>query len=224
MNRSFIATVLVTVVYLTGLQQPLYSQRLLPSIYDWQEINPAPDLSALKIVVIAGEDGVNIVKKKTAVQPVVEVRDKNNTPVSGVIVNFTTPDQGPSAVFSNGGHTFSAVTDTSGRVTVTGMQPTSTGKFQITVTASMQARVIATAIIGQTNFATASAAAAAGGTAASTGAAAGGLSTGLIVAIVAGVAAAAAAGAVLATHGGGTTTPTATIGVASGTATVGAPH
>jgi hypothetical protein len=197
---------------------------LLPSIYDWQEVTPAPDLTALKIVVVAGEDGVNIVKKKTAVQPVVEVRDRNNTPVSGVIVNFTTPDHGASAIFSNGGHTFSAVSDASGRVTVTGMQPTSAGQFQIQVTANLQGRTVANTVIKQTNFATAAAAAAAGATAASTGAAAGGMSTGLIVAIIAGVAAAAAAGAVLATHGGGTTTPTATIGVASGTATVGAPH
>lgn len=224
MNRSFVATVLVTAMYLTGLQQPVFAQHLiLPSIYDWQEVVPAPDLNELKIVVVAGEDAVNIVKKKTAVQPVVEVRDRNNTPVSGIIINFTTPDHGPSALFANGSHTFSAVSDVNGRVAVQGMQPEGTGHFEIQVTANQQGRTLAKTVIGQTNYLTVAAAAAAGAAAASTGAAAGGMSTGLIIAIVAGVAAAVATGAVLATHGGGTTTPSATIGVGTGT-TVGAPH
>lgn len=224
MNRSVIATLLSTVMYLSGLQQPLYSQRLLPSIYESQQVAPAPDLEGLKIVVVAGEDGVNIVKKKTAVQPVVEVRDRNNTPVSGIILNFTTPSNGPSAIFSNGSRTLSLVSDANGRVTVTGMQPVGTGKFTINVTASSQGHVLGTTVIGQTNFATAATAASAGATASTGAAGGGGLSTGLIVAIVAGVAAAAAAGAVLATHGGGTAATTPTVTITAGTATVGAPH
>src|ERR1700741_3124482 len=130
MNRSLIAILLSFSLGVTGLEQPLLAQRLLPSIWERQEPVPAPDLSALKIVVVAGEDGVNIVKKKTAVQPVVEVRDRNNVPVSGVVVNFTTPNSGASAVFSNGGHTLSLVTNSAGRVAVTGMQPVGTGPFQ----------------------------------------------------------------------------------------------
>jgi hypothetical protein len=42
----------------------------------------------LKIVVIEGEDGVNIIDKKTAVKPIVEVRDQNDLPVAGVPVQF----------------------------------------------------------------------------------------------------------------------------------------
>ena len=220
MKRSAISLLLSVAVFVTGFEQPLFSQSLLPAYLERQQVVPAPDLTSLKIVVVSGEDGVNIVKRKTAVQPVVEVRDKNNTPVSGVIVNFTTPSNGPSAVFSNGSRTLSMVTDANGRVAVTGMQPVSNGDFKITVTASLAGEVLATATIAQTNFAVAAAAAAAG---ASTG----GLSTGVIIGIVVGVAAAAALGGILALHSGGSSstasTPTATIGLGSG-GTVGAPH
>ena len=36
-----------------------------------------------------GEDAVNVIQRKTAVAPVVEVRDRNDQPVAGAIVNFT---------------------------------------------------------------------------------------------------------------------------------------
>ena len=45
---------------------------------------------ALHVVVIEGEDAVNIIQQKTAVRPVVEVRDRNNVPVSGAIVAVAT--------------------------------------------------------------------------------------------------------------------------------------
>jgi hypothetical protein len=50
----------------------------------------------LKIVVIEGEGGVNIIDKKTAVRPVVEVRDRNDLPVAGVAVRFDGTRVGPS--------------------------------------------------------------------------------------------------------------------------------
>lgn len=42
--------------------------------------------AGLHITVLEGEDGVNILKTKMAVKPVVEVRDRNNLPVSGAAV------------------------------------------------------------------------------------------------------------------------------------------
>lgn len=42
---------------------------------------PAP--AALRIVVIEGEGAVNIIQQKTAVRPLVEIRDRNNLPVAG---------------------------------------------------------------------------------------------------------------------------------------------
>ncbi len=181
----------------------------------------------LKIVVLAGEDGVNIIKMKTAVKPVVEVRDKNNQPVSGLSVTFLAPESGPHVAFAHGGSTFTTVTDASGRATVHIMKPIGQGAFKIGVRASLQGH-IATATIAQTNYLTVGAATAAGaggaagaGTAAGAGAAAGagtaaaaGIS-GTMIGVIVGAVAAGAVVAVAASKSGGgskTTTPTAPTG------------
>ena len=171
----------------------------------------ASDVSELRIVVIDGEDGVNIVKKKTAVQPVVEVRDRNNLPVAGATVVFATPESGATAAFANGGRTLTVMTDSAGRAAITGMKPAGTGAFKISVSASFHGQV-ATSSITQTNYLTVAAAHAAGATsstsasssgsggaagssaaAGSAGASATGLSTAAIAGIAAGGAAAAGA-------------------------------
>ncbi|MBV8551430.1 MAG: hypothetical protein JOY54_09025 [Acidobacteriaceae bacterium] len=209
---------------LTGFQsQMLFGQQLVPGAVqsEQRESAAAPDLSSLKIVVIDGEDGVNIVKKKTAVQPVVEVHDKNNLPVAGIVINFTTPSMGPSAVFANGSRTLSLVTDSAGRAAVSGMHPVGVGAFHINVTANNQGQTVASTTIAQVNYATAAAAASAG--AGGAAAAGGGISTGVIVAIAAIAAAAAVGIGVGLSHGGSSSSsPSGTIG--GGTATVGAAH
>src|SRR5687768_11484501 len=55
---------------------------------------------SLKIVVIGGEDAVNIIQLNTAVDPVVEVRDENDLPVAGVLLRFRI--RGNRAVFRGG--------------------------------------------------------------------------------------------------------------------------
>jgi hypothetical protein len=171
--------------------------------------------AALMIKVLEGEDGVNIIKTKSAVKPVVQVTDRNNLPVAGASVVFLLPSSGPSAAFANGARTLTVVTNQAGRAAVTSMNPAGgVGPFQINVTASFQGEV-ATASIAQTNFATVAAATAAG---VSVGAGTG-LSTLGIVGIVAG-AAAAATGIAVAKGGG---KPSGTIGV-GGTPTLGPSH
>jgi hypothetical protein len=206
------------------------------------EAAKTPDPSELKIVVLEGEDGVNIIKKKTAVKPVVEVRDKNNLPVTGAAVTFSLPQVGAGGAFANGSKLVTILTDSTGRAAVASMHPIGTGAFKITVTAALHGHV-ATAVIAQTNYLTlaaAHAAAAAGASAGTTGgagaggagaggAAAGGLSGAAIGGIVAGVAAAAVVAAKVATGGKKSTTtstpitPTGTIGVGSGPV-FGSPH
>ncbi len=171
------------------------------------------NLDDLKIVVLEGEDGTNIIKKQTAVQPVVEVRDRNNLPVAGAVVLFTTPSFGPSGVFVNGGRTFSVVTDSAGRAAVTGMKPTGgTGTFKINVSAHAAAHT-GNATISQTNVLKPTGASASSGPGL-------GLTPGRI-AIIGGIAAAAAVGlAVGLTRGSG---GTATSGSAQPTGTIGNP-
>lgn len=116
--------------------------------------------SGLKILVIAGEDAVNIIQQKTAVAPVVEIRDRNDLPVAGVPVTFTIAGA-KSASFAGGVQTITVTTNAAGRAAVSGLTPLSNGAVQINVQAAFQAQT-ATATITQTNFATAASAAQAG--------------------------------------------------------------
>ncbi len=181
----------------------------------------------LKIVVLAGEDAVNIIKKKTAVKPVVEVRDKNNQPVSGLSVTFLAPESGPHVAFAHGSSTFTTVTDASGRATVHIMKPIGQGAFKIGVRASLQGH-IATATIAQTNYLTVGAATAAGaGAAAGAGTAAAAGISGTMIGVIVGAVAAGAVVAVVASKSGGgsktgSTTPTGTVGT-PGTPSLGPP-
>jgi hypothetical protein len=141
---------------------------LASAIAHGQQRTPAGDL---KIVVIAGEGAVNIIQQKTAVAPIIEVRDRNNLPVSGVSVTFSVSGSG--ATFGSGS-TLTAITNAAGQATAAGLTPTAAGAVQVNVSAAFQGQM-ATAAITQTNFATAAQAAAAAG---SSGGATGGSAAG----------------------------------------------
>jgi hypothetical protein len=157
--------------------------------------DPAPQTAAkaaLKIVVLEGEGAINIIQQKTAVAPVIEVRDRNDQPVSGALVRFAI--QKGRASF-NGVRTLTATTDALGRATATGLTPIGGGPLQIGASAAFQGQTAALTI-AQTNVVTAaqaSATAAGGG-----GTAGGGGLSHLAVAGIAGGAGAGIAGALLA--------------------------
>jgi len=166
----------------------------------------AEQVGALRIVVIEGEDAVNIVQQKTAVAPVVEVRDRNDQPVAGAIVRFAIR-QGR-GTFA-GARTLSVTTNAAGRAVAAGLTPTGSGALQIGASATFQGQT-AVATITQTNVMTAAQAAAASGggasgTAAPGGAAGGGGSGGVSGTTLGVVGGAAAGGALVAANalGGG---------------------
>jgi hypothetical protein len=173
----------------------------------------------LRIVVVDGEDAVNIIQQKTAVAPIVEVRDRNNLPVSGATVTFSI---GPGASFG-GQSTLTVLTNAAGQATATGLTPTAAGAIQIQATATFQGQT-AIATIAQSNVMTAAevattTTAGAGGTGGGTGggstAAAGGgggAGGGLSGATLGIIGGAAAGGAVVATKaaGGGDDSPSPT--------------
>jgi hypothetical protein len=153
--------------------------------------DPAPQTAraaALKIVVVEGEGAVNIIQQKTAVAPVIEVRDRNDQPVAGAIVRFAI--QKGQASF-NSARTLSVTTDAAGRATAAGLTATSRGALQITASAVFQGQTAA-ATIAQTTVATAAEASsvAAGTSAASAGG--GGLSHTALAFIIGGAGAGAA--------------------------------
>jgi hypothetical protein len=144
---------LALVTFVTGSVAPLTAQQ------------PA---SSLKIVVLEGEGGVNIIQQKTAVRPLVEVRDRNNLPVAGASVTFTIGGGGQGAAFAGGAQTLTVTTNAAGQAAASGLNALSSGAVQIQVQAAYQGQ-IATAAISQTNFATAAAASQAGASAGSAG-------------------------------------------------------
>jgi hypothetical protein len=150
----------------------------------------------LKIVVIAGEDAVNVIQQKTAVAPVVEVRDRNDLPVAGVPVTFTIAGA-KSASFAGGVQTITVTTNAAGQAAASGLTPLSSGAVQINVQAAFQAQT-ATATITQTNFATAAQAASAGGTQSASAGAGAGAGGGVPTVAIVGIAGAAVAGGLLA--------------------------
>jgi len=145
-----------------------------------QPQRPAQVSKGLRIVVLEGEDAVNIVQQKTAVRPVVEVRDSNNLPVVGATVQFTIARTGGGAAasFANGQNAVTITTDALGRAATSPLQAIGNGALRINVQATYQGQV-ATATVSQTNFATVAEAARAGrtptpSTGSGTGAGAGG--------------------------------------------------
>jgi hypothetical protein len=190
----------------------------------------AAQAGGLQIVVIEGEDAVNIIQQKTAVRPVVEVRDRNGLPVAGASVLFTIGGGGGGgATFAGGASTVTVTTDAAGRAAGGERKPVSNGQFQIRVDVSYQGQT-GTTTITQTNFMTLAQAAAAGKTAGAAGAGAGG--GGLSNLAIAGIVGGAAAGTVgilaaTGTIGGGSAActfavspTTVAVGSAAGTSTV----
>src|SRR5262245_5762890 len=156
MNRVIVA--LGILVAITGIGSAQQAQR------------PAQASKGLRIVVLEGEDAVNIVQQKTAVRPQVEVRDSNDLPVAGATVQFTIARTGGSsaASFANGQNIVTVTTNAAGRAASGPLQAVGSGAVRIDVQASFQGQV-ATASVSQTNFATAAEAAKAGKTPTSAG-------------------------------------------------------
>jgi hypothetical protein len=163
--------------------------------------------SGLKIVVLEGEGAVNNIRKRTAREPVVEIRDQNERLVAGASVTFILPESGPSGIFPNASRMVTAVSDEKGQAAAIGLRPNQVaGEFQIRVTASHQ-RQTASASIRQTNV----------------GSAAKGMS-GRLVAIMVLAGGAAAGGVLIAGRGGTTGSKTDRPVLTPGTPEVGRPR
>jgi len=171
--------------------------------------------------VLEGEDAVNVVRQKTAVAPVVEVRDRNDQPVAGAIVQFAI--RRGSATFAHG-RTLAVTTNAAGRAVAAGLTPTGTGTLQIAASASFQGQTAAITI-AQTNVLTAAAGAGSSGAGASGGAgttgaaagggASGGLSGTAIGAIFGGAAVGSAVAIKAASHSAGSPPPSLSFVLAS---------
>ena len=159
----------------------------------------SPAQTTLRIVVVEGEGAVNVVQQKSAVAPVIEVRDRNDQPVAGAAVTFVI--RAGRASF-NGARSVNITTNAAGRAVATGLTPTGSGPLQIGASAAFQGQTAA-ATIAQTNVLTATeaatgAGAAAGGSGSAAGGGSAGVGGGLSNSALLGVVGAAAGGTVLA--------------------------
>lgn len=104
----------------------------------------------LEITIVEGEGAKNNVRARTAVAPVVEVKDAGK-PVEGADVVVILPAVGPSGSFHGWLKNQTVKTDAQGRAAVTGYAPNSEeGRFNIKVTATSGSKT-GTAIIAQSN-------------------------------------------------------------------------
>jgi membrane-bound inhibitor of C-type lysozyme len=179
----------------------------------------APPTPGLKIVVLEGEQAVNVVRKRTVVMPVVQVLDQSGKPVAGAEVTFFAPGDGASVQFTDGSRSATITTDAEGKASPIGGVAINAGEFEYQVTALFHEQR-ATASIKQSNVTSQ-------GTLAKSGSGGTAHSSHLVWWVVGGVAAVAAIGiGVGLGHGGSTaasSSSSATIGAGSGL-TVGAPH
>lgn len=115
--------------------------------------SPAPKGAGLQIIVVQGEDAINVIQQKTAVAPIVEVRDRNGLPVSGAVVTFAI-EGGKIAAFPGATSTMTVATNAAGRAAAAAISPLGAGSVQIQVQAVFQGQTVA-ATIAQSNVLTA---------------------------------------------------------------------
>ena len=116
--------------------------------------------AALRIVVLEGDDRVNIIEGGTTVPTRVEVRDREDLPVSGASVQFQLEEDGGPATLNGGLRQVTLTTDALGQAAVT-VNLIASGAAQLSVTATFQGQTT-TEVIVHTNFATVAEAEAAG--------------------------------------------------------------
>ncbi len=108
--------------------------------------------SAFHIAIIDGDGALNNVKGRLAREPIVQVEDENHKPVRGAYVEFSSPGNGPSAVFQDGSTHFATTTDEYGRAVAHGLKPNNlTGKFEIHVHVTYQGQPIGDVTIHEAN-------------------------------------------------------------------------
>ena len=112
---------------------------------------PAPQ--SLQIVILDGDGALNNIRQRTAREPIVQVQDENHKPVAGATVLFALRGSanGAGGTF-NGATELRVTTDALGRAQGIGFTPNAiTGKFSISVTATVGA-LMAAVIIHQENI------------------------------------------------------------------------
>jgi len=106
----------------------------------------------LKVVVIQGEGARNNVVLGVTQQLIVQIRDENDQPAAGASVTFYSPERGPGGSFFGAYNKLTVGANEQGNAAATSFQPNLfEGPFQIRVIATLGNRA-GEAVIHQTNF------------------------------------------------------------------------
>jgi hypothetical protein len=173
----------------------------------------------LNIIVVEGEGATNKTRQRASQDPVVRIEDESHQPISGAVVVFTLPTEGPTGEFGNGHKTMTVTTGAEGRAAAQGLKLNPIpGKLPIHVSVSYRG-LSARANITQFNEGPPVTAKSGGG------------GNGKIVAVLVIVGGAAGAGAAFALRGKNNSTPTTPavpaitpIGITPGAGSITGPH
>jgi len=106
---------------------------------------------ALKITILEGDEAILNTRERVAREAIVKVEDENNKPVAGAFVTFVSPNNGASAVFSNGLKSITIETGADGRAVLRGITPNqSAGKYEVRIRAVKEGKS-GQAVLAQTN-------------------------------------------------------------------------
>ncbi len=145
--------------YRTRYQQPI--AWLGMSILFYTSLLPVPGMAqdaagGLTITILEGDDAIVNIRQRVSREAIVQVDDENHKPVAGAIITFSSPSNGPSALFVNGSNTITATTNAQGRVVMSGITSNkSAGSYEIKITATKDGKT-ATRMMKQSNVMSAS--------------------------------------------------------------------
>src|SRR5258708_22622113 len=98
---------------------------------------PLPIVQNLKVLPLAGNDGLNDLERHTVAPLVVQVLDQNDRPVEGADVVFRFPLKGPGASFADQKTSQTMRTNSQGQAAATGWTANNAvGPFQVHATAT----------------------------------------------------------------------------------------
>lgn len=92
--------------------------------------------SALKIIVLQGNNSTNSISLGQSVTPIIEVRDQNEFPVEGARILFSLPAAGPGGTFPGNQPSFTTRTDSQGQASAPFIVNGLSGRFRIAVVAT----------------------------------------------------------------------------------------
>ena len=106
----------------------------------------------LKIFVLEGANAVNFIPDGTGQTIVVEVRDENDLPLEGADVRFELPESGPGGFFAGGEHVRSVKTTLQGQAGAPFSINPVPGKFRVTVKATLGTRGAETTVLQENSL------------------------------------------------------------------------